>query len=150
MTRPQLAVGPLTVRLPRERWEWVALALGFGLLFASSQSLYFGIVSNSWPEVNAMITYSTAKETRRRSYVDIRYTYAVRGHVYTGDQWRYTCFMNSRSRAGVCQLPSDERGPPPNLWSATLRVLANHPGPGALFQNERPEWIRKLSNGTPL
>jgi hypothetical protein len=70
------------------------MALGFSLLWFSSQSLYFGIASTGWPEAGATITYSTSKDTRRRRYVDIRYTYEVNGSEYSGDRWRYSVFMN--------------------------------------------------------
>jgi hypothetical protein len=80
--------------LPRERWAWVAMALGFCLLWFSSQSLYHGIVSTGWPTADATIIYSTSKDTTRRRYVDIRYIYHVHGSDYTGDEYRYSVFMN--------------------------------------------------------
>lgn len=86
--------------MPRERWAWVAMALGFGLLWFSSQSLYYGIVSSGWPKADATITYSTAHESRRFPRVDIRYSYTVDGNGYTGDGFRYSFYMNrQRMRA---------------------------------------------------
>jgi hypothetical protein len=57
--------------MPRERWAWVAMALGFGLLWFSSQSLYYGIVSGGWPKADATITYSTADAGQERSLAAI-------------------------------------------------------------------------------
>ncbi len=88
-----LAVTP-SWTLPRERWAWVAMTLGFGLLWFSSQSLYYGIVSSGWPQAAATITYSTSNDTRRRRDVDIRYAYLVNGSEHSGDTFRYSVFMN--------------------------------------------------------
>jgi len=86
--------------MPRERWAWVSMALGFGLLWFSTQSLYYGITSSGWPKADATITYSTAYESRRFPRVDIRYRYAVDGNEYTGDEFRYSFYMNrQRMRA---------------------------------------------------
>ncbi|MEP6885259.1 MAG: DUF3592 domain-containing protein [Gammaproteobacteria bacterium] len=89
-----LAVTPSSWTLPHERWAWVAMAMGFTLLWFSSQSLYYGIVSSGWPNAAATITYSTSNDTRRRRYVDIRYTYIVNSSMYSGDTFRYSVFMN--------------------------------------------------------
>lgn len=82
-------------RLPRARWEWIALALGIALLCYTLPILYFGIVSRGWGTTEGTVTYSQSRETRRRSDVDIRYTYAVRGHQYSGERWRYDLAINS-------------------------------------------------------
>ncbi|MDB6082745.1 MAG: hypothetical protein JWN43_626 [Gammaproteobacteria bacterium] len=96
----RLAVTPSSWGLPRERWAWVALALGCGLLWFSSQSLYYGIVSSRWPKAEATIAYSTAYQSRRFPRVDIRYNYRVDGNEYTGDGFRYSFYMNrARMRA---------------------------------------------------
>jgi hypothetical protein len=74
---------------PRERWAWVSMALGAGILWFSCQWLYFGLVSRWWTTTTGTGTYSSAHESRRYRSVDIRYKYAVDGLEYEGDRFRY-------------------------------------------------------------
>jgi hypothetical protein len=74
---------------PRERWAWVSMALGAGILWFSCQWLYFGLVSRWWTTTTGTVTYSSAHESRRYRSVDIRYKYAVDGLEYEGDRFRY-------------------------------------------------------------
>jgi hypothetical protein len=89
-----LAVRRTPWGLPREGWAWVAIALGVGLLWPSSSSLYYGLVSSGWRMTDATVTYSTLRSERRWRDVDIRYTYVIDGHQYKGDRWRYSFFIN--------------------------------------------------------
>ncbi len=98
---PQFVVNHSSFGMPRERWAWVAMALGFGLLWFSSQSLYYGIASSRWPKADATITYSTAYESRRFSRVDIRYRYAVDGREYTNDGFQYSFCMNRQRMRSI-------------------------------------------------
>lgn len=92
----RVAVNRFDWRLPRERWAWVAIALGGSLCWLSSVSFYCGLRSTGWPTADATITYSQAHETRRTREVDIRYSYVVGGHEYRGDRWRFSFFMIRR------------------------------------------------------
>lgn len=74
---------------PRERWAWVSMGLGAGILWFSGQWLYFGLVSRWWTTTTGTVTYSSAHESRRYRSVDIRYRYAVDGREYEGDRFRY-------------------------------------------------------------
>jgi hypothetical protein len=115
---PQPAVNPSSWGMPRERWAWVAMALGFDLLWFSSQSLYYGVVSSGWPNADATITYSTAHQSRRFPRVDIRYSYAVDGNEYTGDGFRYSFYMN-RQRMRAIEIAAAQAAYPVgtcNCW----------------------------------
>jgi hypothetical protein len=84
---------PIAARLPatwpRERWAWVSMVLGAGILWFSCQWLYFGLVSRWWPTTTGTVTYSSAHESRRYRSVDIRYRYVVDRREYEGDRFRY-------------------------------------------------------------
>lgn len=98
-------------RLPREGWAWVAMALGVGLLWPSSASLYYGLMSGGWHMTDATVTYSTLRWERRWHDVDIRYTYVVDGHEYTGDRWCYSFFIN-RQRVRAVQMSATQAAYP--------------------------------------
>lgn len=99
------------LRLPRERWAWVAMALGLGLLWPSSTSLYYGIISSGWRMTDATVTFSTLRSERRWQDVDIRYTYTVEGHEYRGDRWCYSFFINRQRTRTVAMLAKQAEYP---------------------------------------
>jgi hypothetical protein len=78
-----------SITWPRERWAWVSMALGAGILWFSCQWLYFGLASRWWTTTTGTVTYSSAHESRRYRSVDIRYRYTVDGREYEGDRFRY-------------------------------------------------------------
>lgn len=71
------------------------MALGIALLCYCLPTLYFGVVSPGWHTTEGNVTYSTSHESRRRSDVDVRYTYSVDGRVYSGDRWSYRVSLSS-------------------------------------------------------
>jgi len=106
-----LAVSRTPWRLPRERWAWVAMALGLGLLWPSSISLYYGLLSSGWRMTDATVTYSTLRSERRWEDVDIRYTYVVDGHEYRGDRWCYSFFINRQRTRPVAMIAKQAEYP---------------------------------------
>jgi hypothetical protein len=87
------------------------MALGLGLLWPGSSSLYYGLLSSGWRMTDATVTYSTMRDERRWRDVDIRYTYVVDGHEYRGDRWCYRFFINRQRTRTVEMLATQAEYP---------------------------------------
>jgi hypothetical protein len=84
----------IKLRFPATKRDWVAAAAGAAFVAGSGLSLARGFLSLMWPKVDAVVTYSTPKNSRRSYQVDLRYRFAAGGRTHESDRYRFQFAMD--------------------------------------------------------
>jgi hypothetical protein len=85
----------IKLRPPRNKYDWIMLALGLLAFVFGARSLWWGHASTQWPRQEAVITASKVHHVSKGVNFEVRYEFDCGGRRCTGTRWHYRLFPDS-------------------------------------------------------